>query len=60
MQAVKIEADADDAMARQRSKRRGDGMTFDSKESDPTKLPQAGKLSDWKLTHFCSDGFLFP
>ena len=57
---ITTEPDANSALARQGFKRRGDGMTFVFKEPGATRLPQSGKLSDWKLTHFCSDGFLFP
>lgn len=40
--------------------RRDDGMTFVFKEPSGFSLPAARDQADWKLTHFCSDGFLFP
>lgn len=40
--------------------RREEGMTFVFKTPPGMALPGAGERSDWKLTHFCSDGFLFP
>ena len=38
---------------------RSDGMTFVYKLPPGMVLPEAADLSDWHLTHFCSDGFLF-
>ena len=38
---------------------RSDGMTFVYKLPPGMVLPEAANLSDWHLTHFCSDGFLF-
>jgi GNAT superfamily N-acetyltransferase len=39
--------------------RRGEGMTFVYHAPGPVGLDDAATLSDWHLTHFCSDGFLF-
>lgn len=40
--------------------RREEGMTFVFRAPPGMALPDAERQSDWKLTHFCSDGFLFP
>jgi GNAT superfamily N-acetyltransferase len=40
--------------------RREEGMTFVFRAPPGMTLPDAERQSDWKLTHFCSDGFLFP
>lgn len=40
--------------------RREEGMTFVFLAPPGMTLPDAERQSDWKLTHFCSDGFLFP
>ena len=38
---------------------RGEGMTYVFKAPTRLPLPHAHQQSDWHLTHFCSDGFLF-
>ena len=39
--------------------RRGEGMTYVFKAPTCLPLPNADQQSDWHLTHYCSDGFLF-
>lgn len=48
-----------DALERAAFIKRGPGMTFVFKQVEGKELSHAASLSDWHLTHFCSDGYSF-